>query len=66
MFPDVQLQADKPELLQDVDCWYTAGDKTVWQKASLPVWLASSLGCLDVPYSPSVWQEAPALPATLR
>lgn len=61
-----QVQTQMGLLLQDVDCWYTEGSKTVWQKASLPAWLASALGCLDVPYSPSVWQEAPALPANLR
>ena len=61
-----QKQADKLYCVQDVDCWYKADGKAVWQRASLPTWLSSALACLDVPYAPSAWQENPVLPVHLR
>ena len=54
--------------LQDtIDCWFKTDAKSVWNKCpTLPEWLGSALGALDVPWAPSAWQELPALPAHLR
>ena len=53
-------------VMQDMDCWYKDSASASWQKAPLPVWLNCALKTLNVPYAPSVWQEQPCIPATLR
>jgi len=54
------------DLQETIDCWFKTDAKSVWQKSALPEWLSSALGALDVPWAPSAWQEAPALPAHLK
>ncbi len=53
-------------VVQDLDCWYKERPGSVWEKATMPEWLNIALVTLNVPYAPSVWQEQPGIPATLR
>ncbi|KAL3151781.1 hypothetical protein ABBQ38_012755 [Trebouxia sp. C0009 RCD-2024] len=51
---------------QDLDCWYKQSPSSLWEKAVVPEWLNTALKSLNVPYAPSVWQEQPCIPATLK
>lgn len=57
---------DACAVVQDLDCWYKERPGAVWEKATMPEWLNTALKTLNVPYAPSVWQEQPGIPATLR
>lgn len=53
-------------MMQDLDCWYKQSPSSLWEKAVVPEWLNTALKSLNVPYAPSVWQEQPCIPATLK
>lgn len=53
--------------MQDVlQCFHKATESDSWQSRHMPMELQNVLQVLRVPYSPSVWQEAPYLPRSSR